>query len=36
LRSDLKFEEENLTAQYEEERKKQIELIRENHKKVGN
>ena len=29
LRSDLKFEEENLTAQYEEERMKQIELIRE-------
>ena len=33
LRSDLKFEEENLTAQYEEERMKQIELIREKHKK---
>ena len=36
LRSDLKFEEENLTAQYEEERMKQIELIREKHKKMGN
>jgi hypothetical protein len=36
LRSDLKFEEENLTAQYEEERMKQIELIREKHKKLGN
>ena len=36
LRSDLKFEEENLTAQYEEERMKQIELIREKHKKTGN
>ena len=36
LRSDLKFEEENLTAQYEEERMKQIELIREKHKKIGN
>jgi len=34
LRSDLKFEEENLTAQYEEERMKQIELIRERHKKM--
>ena len=33
LRSDLKFEEENLTAQYEEERMKQIELIREKYKK---
>ena len=33
LRNDLKFEEENLTAQYEEERMKQIELIREKHKK---
>ena len=33
LKSDLKFEEENLTAQYEEERMKQIELIREKHKK---
>ena len=33
LRSDLKFEEENLTAQYEEERMKQIELIREKHNK---
>ncbi len=32
LRNDLKFEEENLTAQYEEERMKQIELIREKHK----
>jgi hypothetical protein len=36
LKSDLKFEEENLTAQYEEERMKQIELIREKHKKMGN
>ena len=36
LRNDLKFEEENLTAQYEEERMKQIELIREKHKKLGN
>lgn len=35
LRNDLKFEEENLTAQYEEERMKQIELIREKHKKAG-
>ena len=33
LKNDLKFEEENLTAQYEEERMKQIELIREKHKK---
>ena len=33
LRNDLKFEEENLTAQYEEERMKQIELIREKNKK---
>jgi hypothetical protein len=33
LRSDLKFEEENLTAQYEEERIKQIELIRAKYKK---
>lgn len=33
LRNDLKFEEENLTAQYEEERMKQIEIIREKHKK---
>ena len=33
LRSDLKFEEENLTAQYEEERTKQIELIRAKYKK---
>ena len=33
LRNDLKFEEENLTAQYEEERMKQIELIREKHNK---
>ena len=33
LRNDLKFEEENLTAQYEEERMKQIELIRAKYKK---
>jgi hypothetical protein len=33
LRNDLKFEEENLTAQYEEERTKQIELIRAKYKK---
>ena len=33
LRNDLKFEEENLTAQYEEERAKQIELIRAKYKK---
>ena len=33
LRNDLKFEEENLTAQYEEERMKQIELIRAKNKK---
>ena len=33
LRNDLKFEEENLTAQYEEERIKQIELIRAKYKK---
>ena len=33
LRNDLKFEEENLTAQYEEERMKQIELIRSKYKK---
>ena len=32
LRNDLKFEEENLTAQYEEERMKQIELIRAKYK----
>jgi len=32
LRNDLKFEEENLTAQYEEERTKQIELIRAKYK----
>ena len=33
LRNDLKFEEENLVAQYEEERMKQIELIRAKYKK---
>ena len=33
LRNDLKFEEENLTAQYEEERMKQIEIIRAKYKK---
>ena len=33
LRNDLKFEEENLTTQYEEERMKQIELIRAKYKK---
>ena len=33
LRNDLKLEEESLTAQYEEERMKQIELIREKNKK---
>ena len=33
LRNDLQFEEENLTAQYEEERAKQIELIRAKYKK---
>lgn len=33
LRDDLKFEEENLKTQYEEERIKQIELIRRKHKK---
>ena len=33
LRNDLKAEEENLTAQYEEERMKQIEIIREKNKK---
>ena len=33
LRNDLKFEEENLTAQYEEERAKQIELITAKYKK---
>ena len=33
LRNVLKFEEENLTAQYEEERMKQIELIRAKYKK---
>ena len=33
LRNDLKFEEENLTAQYEEERAKQVELIRAKYKK---
>ena len=32
LRNDLKFEEENLTAQYEEERMKQIEIIRAKYK----
>ena len=34
LRNDLKAEEENLTAQYEEERMKQIEIIREKNKKT--
>ena len=33
LRNDLKFEEENLTAQYEEERMKHVELIRAKNKK---
>ena len=33
LKDDLKFEEENLKAQYEEERIKKIELIRGKHKK---
>ena len=34
LRNDLKAEEENLTAQYEEERMKQIEILRETNKKT--
>jgi len=33
LKNDLKYEEENLIAQYEEERMKQVELIRQKHKK---
>ena len=33
LRNDLKFEEENLTAQYEEEKMKHVELIRAKNKK---
>ena len=35
LREDLKAEEEGLVSQYEEERMKQIELIREKYKKPG-
>ena len=35
LREDLKSEEEGLISQYEEEKMKQIELIREKHKKSG-
>ena len=35
LRNDLKFEIESLTAQYEEERMKQIELIREKNKNAN-
>ena len=35
LREDLKAEEEGLVSQYEEERMKQIELIREKYKKSG-
>ena len=35
LKEDLKCEEEGLISQYEEERMKQIELIREKHKKSG-
>jgi predicted nucleotide-binding protein (sugar kinase/HSP70/actin superfamily) len=35
LREDLKSEEEGLISQYEEEKMKQIELIREKYKKPG-